>query len=208
MTLKLKICGMRESENIHTVAALSPEYMGFIFYKNSPRYVGDGFEIPASVHSAVKRVGVFVNESLQTLEALVVRHRLDLVQLHGDESGEYCKTLHKMGMATIKAFSIDHQFDFSDTKKYQAWVNYFLFDTKGKFRGGNAQVFDWSLLRHYNQEIPFFLSGGLSDKHLPKIQELAMNIHAIDVNSGVEISPGLKDVEKIKTIQSILRRTD
>lgn len=204
MNVKLKICGMRDPANIAEVAALQPDYMGFIFYDKSPRFVGDDFEMPTALPSS-KRVGVFVNEETQRIVDTITRHKLDFIQLHGHESSEQCHELKVKGVKIIKAFSIDKDFDFNSIKPYANFVSYLLFDTKGTYFGGNAKKFDWTLLQKYDQQIPFFLSGGISADNVSAIKEMdELNVHAIDVNSGVEVSPGLKDVKKIKELKRVV----
>ena len=196
---------MRDEQNIREVALLRPQYMGFIFYDKSPRFVGHDFHIPDDFSRDTHRVGVFVNETTETILQKVHAHHLDLVQLHGDESVEQCRLLKQAGARIMKVFSVGEDMNFSITKPYQAVVDFFLFDTKGKYFGGNAQTFNWNLLTQYDQKIPFFLSGGLSPENIAEIKHLPpMNLHAIDINSGVEIKPALKDVHKIMTIRSIL----
>ena len=195
---------MRDTENIAAVASLRPQYLGFIFYPKSPRFVGESFDIPANVPASIKRVGVFVNESDGVIVAKSQSSKLDFVQLHGNESPAQCYELKATGLSVIKVFSIDDDFNFELTKPYRDVVDYFLFDTKGKYYGGNAKTFDWNILERYDQEIPFFLSGGLSPENVNALGEIVkMNIHALDLNSGVEISPGLKDIEKISAIMAL-----
>ena len=203
--VKLKICGMREKDNILQIAALHPDYMGFIFYEKSPRYVGEEFEIPAGFSSEIEKVGVFVNASNEVMVVKAKRYGLDYLQLHGHESVEQVAALKQLGLKVIKVFSVDENFDFTATIPYQDHVSFFLFDTKGKYYGGNATVFDWRCLQRYNQQVPFFLSGGLSPENVTGISDLqGMNIHALDVNSGVELSPGLKDADKINSLKKVL----
>jgi phosphoribosylanthranilate isomerase len=205
MPIKLKVCGMRDSQNIMNVARLLPDCMGFIFYASSPRFVGNDFQLPDSFPSEVKKVGVFVNALTIEMQHHSKRLGLDYLQLHGNESIDQCKELKDLGNKLIKAFSIGEDFDFAQTKPYKESVDYFLFDTKGKYHGGNAQRFDWSILQKYDQEVPFFLSGGISPDHIVDVLKLNdMNIHAIDVNSGVETNPGLKDIVKIDAIKKLL----
>lgn len=196
---------MRDVNNIAEVSGLHPDFMGFIFYRPSPRYVGDDFKMPDILSPATRRVGVFVNEVNSVIEQKVKEHNLDYVQLHGDETPEQCRELKNLGIGVIKVFSVDDNMDFSVTQKYRDAVDYFLFDTKGKYFGGNAVRFNWELLSRYDQRIPFFLSGGISPEHIEEIQRLGnINLVAIDVNSGVEISPAFKDVKKIQAIKTIL----
>lgn len=196
---------MRDAENIQQVGALRPDYMGFIFYPKSPRFVGDYFELPQSFPENIVKVGVFVNESVDVMKNKAARLSLDFVQLHGDESVEQCAAVKASGVGVFKVFSVDDHFDFKKTEPYESVVDYFLFDTKGKYYGGNAKKFDWRQLRNYNQKIPFFLSGGISPDDMADLVQLKdMNLYALDVNSGVEVSPGTKDISKINKLQTSL----
>jgi phosphoribosylanthranilate isomerase len=198
MKPKLKICGMREPSNILEVAGLQPDYMGFIFYKKSPRCVPIDFKVPSTFPKTVKRVGVFVDENLEQIINRVHQHDLDFVQLHGNEPVAFCEKLKDRNIGVIKVFSVENEFDFKVTKNYSNAADYFLFDTRGKYRGGNGQVFDWNLLQRYDQKIPFFLSGGLSVDNIANLHTLKnMSFHAIDVNSTLETTPGVKDVAKV-----------
>ncbi|HET9052607.1 MAG TPA: phosphoribosylanthranilate isomerase [Cyclobacteriaceae bacterium] len=204
MTAALKICGMRHPVNIAEVASLQPDYLGFIFYDQSPRWVGAHFRMPV-IPSAIKRVGVFVNENTETILNTVHRHALDVVQLHGHETPEQCRELKSHGVRIIKAFAVDDAFDFETVRSFSDYVNYFLFDAKGKHFGGNGTAFNWSVLHRYDQRVPFFLSGGISAKNISRIPDMSrMNLHSFDVNSGVEISPGVKDVNRIKDLKQII----
>ncbi len=199
--LKLKICGMRDADNMAQLSPLGLDYMGFIFYSKSPRFVGSDFTIPTSFPSSISRVGVFVNESVNEIITNAKKSSLSHIQLHGSEGTEVCAALKDVGLNVIKVFSVDEQTDFSITKPYEAVSDFFLFDTKGKYYGGNAQVFNWKLLERYDQSVPFFLSGGLSPENISSVSELSdMNIYALDVNSGVEYSPGLKDISFVKQL--------
>jgi len=203
MKLKLKICGMRDEENILDVASLNPEYLGFIFYAKSPRYVGDDFVLPAKLSPDILRVGVFVNETSEVIIGKADKYQLDYIQLHGSETPDQCEALGQLGLGIIKVFSMGDDFDFEVVKPYKGVVDYFLFDTKGKYYGGNASTFNWGLLKQYDQEIPFFLSGGLSPDNINEVGKLkGMNIHALDLNSGVEVSPGVKDISKVKQLKN------
>lgn len=197
---------MSDDKNILEVGSLVPDYMGFIFYTDSPRYVGADFQIPIDLPASIKRVGVFVNESIEEVVKIVQNHQLDFVQLHGDESVVYCNNLKEKGIKIIKVFRVDDSFDIKTTSKFSDSVDYFLFDTKGKNYGGNAKKFNWQVLSKYNNQTPFFLSGGIDPESVPSILELKyFNLHAIDVNSGVESAPGLKDVSKVSAIINSLR---
>lgn len=195
---------MRGPINMIEVAALGPDFMGFIFYKGSKRYVGQDFSIPKTFPKNVKRVGVFVNESVENILNKVSKHQLDFVQLHGDESVDVCKEL-KGKIKVIKVFRLDESFDFSCTKEFNSHADFFLFDTKGGNFGGTGKSFNWSLLKKYDQQVPFFLSGGLSKENIQSVKELRdLNLYALDVNSQVESSPGIKDVSTLNSIFAIL----
>lgn len=200
MTLfPIKVCGMREKENILDVSSIQPAFLGFIFYPFSKRYVGtieaDILELP----DGIKKVGVFVNSSIEEILSKVHQYKLDLVQLHGDESPDQCDALQKNGLKVIKAFSIDESFDFQNINDYQNVVSYFLFDTKGKEYGGNGITFDWEILNQYKLDVPFFLSGGIDLQHIEKIKSLNhKSLFALDLNSRFELKPGYKDVKKLK----------
>lgn len=205
MNIRLKVCGMREPRNILEVSQLHPEYMGFIFYPGTPRYVGADFKIPDEFPPLIKRVGVFVNETTANIIAKAEEHRLDFVQLHGGEPVRQCHELKTRGLGVIKVFSVDTNMDFAVTRDYRDEVDFFLFDTKGKFYGGNAIPFDWEVLAGYDQSVPFFISGGITPENAGQVKTLKnFNLQAVDVNSGVEATPALKDVAKIKAIRSIL----
>lgn len=197
--IAIKVCGMRDHRNIMDVASLDPQYLGFIFYGKSPRYVGDGFKLPSTLPSSINKVGVFVNEATDVIIRKVKTLEFDFIQLHGNETVEQCAALKAMGMKIIKAFSVDEEFDFLKIDAFKKHVDFFLFDTKGKLFGGNARTFDWTLLKKYDQEVPFFLSGGLSTTNIEQLGEVGnMNLHALDFNSGVEEAPGLKNIEKVR----------
>jgi phosphoribosylanthranilate isomerase len=214
--MKVKICGMRDKENIKAIAALHPDYLGFIFYEASKRFVGNSLdqELLANLPSNIKKTGVFVNADLDTIRTTINLYGLDAVQLHGDETLEFVKDLylqnnnpHVIRVNIIKAFAIDNNFDFAETQAYRTFCDYFLFDTKTSGYGGSGQKFDWAVLNQYDQQVPFFLSGGIGPGDIPGIQALkGLNLHAIDLNSCMEIEPGLKDLEKVKAVMSALKK--
>lgn len=206
--MKLKVCGMRDPQNIHELIALQPDYMGFIFYEQSPRHVVElpAVEIPASI----QKVGVFVNAAMEYMEEKNALFNFDLIQLHGNESPEYCRQLHEKGFKIIKAFGISDRFEFSITEHYKAYCSFFLFDTKGKLPGGNGTRFNWNLLNKYDNEIPYFLSGGIDLNNTAFIKTLSQdkfNIHAVDVNSRFELEPALKDIPKVAQLKAELAQT-
>ena len=201
--MKIKVCGMRDKENISGLLALKPDYIGFIFYDKSKRVVTDfpQMEIPSSV----KKVGVFVNETIQEIIEKVNKHALDFVQLHGNETSEYCEKLASKNIKIIKAFSVDENFDFSAIKSFEKCVSLFLFDTKGNNYGGNGVKFNWDLLQNYKGKIPFLLSGGINKNDADEIKKMKhLAFLGIDINSGFELEPGLKNIKEIKEFKSLL----
>jgi len=199
--IKLKVCGMKDADNILKVSALNVDYMGFIFHENSSRFVSYDFKIPEGLSPTLKRVGVFVNHSVDFVSNAMNGNHLHYAQLHGDESVQYCKELKARGIQIIKVFRVDKDFDFVNTMHFETVADFFLFDTKGKLYGGNSIPFDWTLLNQYNQAVPFFLSGGIQRESVEGLKNLlSLNIHAIDVNSGVEDKPGFKNVNKVSAI--------
>jgi len=201
--MKIKVCGMRESENISELMTLKPNYIGFIFYEQSKRFVSDFPQI--EIPSSVKKVGVFVNESVDEIIEKATRHQLDFVQLHGDETHEYCEELSAKNIKTIKAFSVDENFDFNKTLPFEKHVALFIFDTKGKNYGGNGVKFNWDLLQNYKGKTPFLLSGGINKNDAPEIKKIKHSAFlGIDINSGFELEPGLKNITEIKEFKSLL----
>ncbi len=191
---------MKFEKNIKAVAGLQPDYMGFIFYPKSPRnFVGD---IP-KVDENIKKTGVFVNASVQDVVEKVKQYEFKAVQLHGSESVAYCQELNSydLDIELFKVFSIKDEFDFSVLANYEPFINYFLFDTKGKEKGGNGYTFDWSVLKQYPSTKPFILSGGIGVDELAKVKEILQTdlpIYALDINSKFEDQPGLKNIELLK----------
>lgn len=209
--MKLKVCGMKCQDNITEVAQLAPDFMGFIFYKKSSRFFNGG---PPELPKQVKRVGVFVNASINYILDKVNNHQLDYIQLHGEESPKFCLKLknQKPELNIIKVFSIKDQFNFSILKDYEGVCNYFLFDTKGALPGGNGYTFDWSVLEKYPSNKPYFLSGGIGLDSLEKLQvflksDTAKYCYAIDVNSKFEIDPGLKSIADLTILKKQLNST-
>ncbi len=192
---------MREPENISGVVAARPDFIGFIFYPKSKRFVGfePSPEVLDNVPDSVKKVGVFVDETPETVLEIYQNWKLDVVQLHGNESPEYCREIQNSGATVFKAFLVDNQFDFEHLKAFSGVCNYFLFDTKGQLPGGTGQKFNWQLLEKYRGNVPFFLSGGIGPDDLDSIRNFNHpQLFGIDLNSGFEISPAVKDVEMVQ----------
>ena len=199
--MKIKICGMKHPDNILEVGSLLPDYMGFIFWEKSARYF-DG--ILPELAKSIKKVGVFVNAPLNEILEKIKTHDLQAVQLHGNESVEFCELLKKNTpklIDVIKVFPILDTFDFGILNPYEKVCDFFLFDTKGKLPGGNGTTFDWKVLEQYPSTKPFFLSGGIGIEEFDSINEILktnLPIYAIDVNSKFEIEPGFKNVQLCK----------
>ena len=205
--IRLKICGMKYSENIQEIAALKPDYLGFIFWDKSSRKF-ELKELP-KLDSNIKKVGVFVDSSLEEIQNKIKTFQLDAIQLHGKESVDYCANLKNEKVEIIKAFSINNDFDFNQLKAYENVVDFFLFDTKGKLPGGNGTTFDWQVLENYNLQKPFFLSGGIGLTEISKTKEfldsdLSKYCYAIDVNSRFETEPGLKNKIELEKFKKLL----
>ena len=199
--LKIKVCGMRNTENISGVAAALPDFLGFIFYPKSARFVGEEFlaEQLENIPSSIQKVGVFVNELPEKVIGICKRLDLQVVQLHGSESPEYCQQIKASGLTVFKAFSVDDSFDFEQLSGYGDVCDYFLFDTKGHLPGGTGQKFNWALLKNYNGLVPFFLSGGIGPDDLEAIRNFEHpRWRGLDLNSGFELLPALKDVDKVQ----------
>jgi phosphoribosylanthranilate isomerase len=198
--MKLKICGMKYPDNILEVGTLLPDYMGFIFWDKSARYF-DG-TLP-TLPQSIKKTGVFVNANKEEIEAQVLKHDLQAVQLHGQESVAFCHELKNTLANTteiIKVFSVDDTFDFNQLEPFETVCDYFLFDTKGKLPGGNGTTFDWKVLEQYPSQKPFFLSGGIGLDEIDLVKQILktdLPIIAIDVNSKFEIEAGLKNKEEL-----------
>lgn len=201
--MKVKVCGMKDPENIQSLSKLDIDYMGFIFYENSARYTSD---IPTvDFPETIQKVGVFVNATSDFI-AEKVTLGLDAIQLHGLESPSFCEIIKKMNLPLFKAFGISESFKWESLAPYLDFVDYFLFDTKSNDYGGTGKVFDWSVLQKYSYPKPYFLSGGLSLDNIEtslKIQD--ERLVGLDLNSRFEIYPGLKDIEQVKKALKILK---
>lgn len=197
----IKVCGMREPANIREVARLDVDWVGFIFYSKSPRVTDGSFLADDTLFAGhhPRRIGVFVDASPESMMEAVNTYHLDYLQLHGHESSEVCRSLQKRGYSLIKAFSIATREDVEKTQAYEGRVDYFLFDTKCEGYGGSGRRFDWSVLDTYQGETPFLLSGGIYPDSVKAICDFRHPQWAgIDLNSGFEIQPGLKDVNKLR----------
>lgn len=199
---------MKFPENIQQVADLQPDFLGFIFYAKSPRYAEPlSVEILAQLPKKIRKIGVFVNEDLEYILKTVFRYQMDGVQLHGSELETDCAKLKEAGLIVLKAFSVDDEFNFSVTKKYEDSCDYFVFDTKTPAYGGSGQKFNWNVLENYQGTTPFLLSGGLQAGDEDEINQLNHPAFAgVDLNSKFELSPGLKNVSALELFISNLEK--
>ena len=201
----IKVCGMREPENIRAVEALGIDLMGFIFWPPSSRYVG---EKPTYLPRNCRRIGVFVDATLPDILAAVEDFRLDGVQLHGHETPEAIAALKARipGVRIVKSLAVAGPEDLEQAEAYADVCDAFLFDTKGKLPGGNGRQFDWSVLQRYQGRLPFLLSGGIGPDDAPRIRAFDVpGCLGIDLNSRFETAPGVKDVDALRTFIETIR---
>ncbi|QIK55733.1 phosphoribosylanthranilate isomerase [Dysgonomonas sp. HDW5B] len=196
--MKIKVCGMKNPENIQALAQLPIDYMGLIFYTKSPRYIQDlESSLLDILPNTISRVGVFVNEDISSLLRLIEKYKLSVVQLHGNESLEYCSNIKNKypKLIIIKAFNVSESSDFIKMDQYVDVCDYFLFDTKTSQHGGSGLKFDWNILDEYMGNTPFFLSGGISAEDVEAIRKISHpKLYALDLNSKFELEPGLKNI--------------
>ncbi len=208
MALKIKVCGMRDPENIRQlVEQVKPDLLGFIFYPASRRYAGDLINhLPGeSFFEEVDKVGVFVNAAMEEIEEVAGWLKPAYIQLHGDESPEFCQQVKEKGFKVIKAFQVGDRLPVG-LERYADHTDFFLFDTRSEGYGGSGKKFDWSVLKEYDNRIPFFLSGGIGPEEAERVAKLGeeLNMPVVDINSRFELEPGLKDIDKIKQFKNIL----
>lgn len=207
----IKVCGITDMQQVAELAALGANYAGFIFYKKSPRYVGEKI-LPQQLQSfnQIKKAGVFVNASVDEILQTVAAYGLNAVQLHGDETPEFCVLL-RAKLPVIKAFRVNGTEDLNVlTSPYNAVADYFLFDTKAKDYGGTGKKFNWSVFENYKPGKPFFLSGGIGPNDVDAITDFMQHqtLFAIDVNSKFETAPGIKDINLLKQFVGEMNRFD
>lgn len=197
---------MRDPVNIKDLVELRPDYIGFILFPGSNRFIGNNYTLSVDIPASIQRVGVFVDEQLMKVKEWIEILGLDFVQLHGSETPEYCLKLKNLGIHVIKSFSIDNTFDFSTAKNYLACSDFFLFDTKTSLHGGSGKQFDWFMLKKYTFDKPFFISGGIGPTDKLAIMQLANPaLHGIDINSKFESSLALKDIPLLQRFINELR---
>ena len=207
--MQLKVCGMKYADNIAAVAALEPDFMGFIFHAGSSRFVGETLDarLLQSLPADMRKVGVFVDESTEFMLRQLNRYGLDLAQLHGHETPQQCAELQAAGIAVIKAFGMDAAFSLDQLPPYAPYCTFFLFDTKGPQPGGNGIPFDWELLRAYNLPVPYLLAGGLGLENAHTLLQLQLpGLAGFDLNSRFETAPAVKDAARLRQMFRFLRR--
>ena len=198
----IKVCGMRDSENISELLDLDIDMMGMIFYEKSKRFVSEAPKfIKTNVNSSVDKVGVFVNSNLDFIVDKILEFNLDVIQLHGNETPEFCKKVSLLGKKVMKAFGVNDEFNFENIKAYENSVSIFIFDTKTNSYGGSGKKFNWGKLEEYTGNIPFLLSGGIGPSDIDKINGFDHDMClGLDLNSGFEIEPALKNISLLKEI--------
>lgn len=201
----IKICGMKELSNVLDVADLNPKYMGFILYPGSPRYITpvQATELIAAIPASIQKVGVLVNEPLEKAVRTATSKLFDLLQLHGDESPEYCRQLSEY-IPVIKAFRISECLP--EVKEYESYCEFFIFDTRGDGFGGNGTRFDHDLLRNYSAGKEYLIAGGIGpeDAMICKTEKYP-GMAGFDLNSRFETVPGRKDLFLLKKFISTIQ---
>jgi phosphoribosylanthranilate isomerase len=214
--MKIKVCGMRDRDNILELTGLKPDYLGMIFYPASARYAG---QVEPSIVKGLPDdlivTGVFVNENETTVLQMIKKYGLKAVQLHGNESADFCSSLRKtliennIKAQIIKAFGIDDDFQFDTLEAYSSVVDYFLFDTKTNAFGGSGQRFNWDVLHKYKLDRPYFLSGGIGLNDLSEIKLIKdERLYAVDINSRFETGPALKNMDQVGRAIEIIRENN
>lgn len=204
--MKIKICGLRDEQNINDIDTEAIDFLGFIFYEQSPRYVGTSFQMPKT---SKLKVGVFVNETAENILKFRKQYDLDCIQLHGNETVELCKELKENGCKIIKAFGVSDSFSFQKCTDYELYTDLFLFDTATANYGGSGQLFPWELLANYQGNLPFLLSGGLGLEQMNELKKFTHpKLYGYDFNSALEIAPAYKDIQKVQKLIQLLRNEE
>jgi phosphoribosylanthranilate isomerase len=207
--IKVKVCGMTNPLNVKEIAGGSPDFLGFIFYPGSPRYIGneDAGLLLKSVPPEIIKIGVFVNEDYRVVIDSAKQNGLGMIQLHGNEPPGYCKILSAYGLKIIKAFNLDDSFEFEAVKPFEGVSDYFLFDSKSEKPGGSGRKFNWEKLIDYSGDKQFFLGGGIGPGDADSVKELEKNgLYAVDINSRFETAPGIKNVPLVKSFISEIKK--
>ena len=205
--MKIKVCGLKYPDNIYAVTDLAPDYVGFIYYGHSPRFVDDiAADTLGKIPSSIIKTAVFVDETESEINRLINEFGFNAIQLHGSETPDFANVF-KGRVQVIKAFGINEDFDFEQLNDYAGKVDYFLFDTKTDAHGGSGKTFNWNILNNYKLSVPFFLSGGLSLDNLEQVTKITHpQFYGVDLNSKFETVPGLKDIEKLKKAFGLIKQ--
>lgn len=204
--MKIKICGLRDQQNIKDIDSEAIDFIGFIFFEQSPRYVGKSFQMPKT---SKLKVGVFVNETAENILKFRNQYDLDCIQLHGNETVELCKELKEKGCKIIKAFGVSDSFSFQKCTDYELYTDLFLFDNATANYGGSGQLFSWELLANYQGNLPFLLSGGLGLEQMNELKKFTHpKLYGYDFNSALEIAPAYKDIQKVQKLIQLLRNEE
>ncbi|MCM1313217.1 MAG: phosphoribosylanthranilate isomerase [Bacteroides sp.] len=203
----IKVCGLREADNIKDIEALGADWTGFIFYPRSLRHITSR---PSFLPAKAKRVGVFVNEQIQNILQKVSEFRLDIIQLHGNETPDFCMELKGSlpnDIQIMKAIQIEKEEDVNISSNYRECTDYILFETKCHTYGGSGRQFNWQWLQSYKGPQPFILSGGIGPDDAPAIKRIEHpRFLGIDLNSRFESSPGIKDTRLLGSFLQELRK--
>ena len=206
MGLEIKVCGNTNPKNLREVCNLTPDYVGFIFYDKSKRFVQNTNAVGKNASCKAKRVGVFVNAGASYIMQVVDEFELDIIQLHGDETPNFCQEMNEI-RPVFKAFQINLNFNYNNLTRYKSACNKFLFDTASSMYGGSGKKFDWQLLSKYKLDIPFLLSGGVGPEDLPNIKAIRHPMFSgIDLNSRFETTLGMKDIVSLSTFINNIRK--
>lgn len=195
----IKICGMKDADNIRKVARLLPMLLGFIFYEKSPRYAGGlDPEVVRSLPDFITPVGVFVDASISEIVDTCSRYGISTIQLHGNESPEICRSLKGHGLTVFKAFGIKQRPDWTEMSSYEGTAEMFVFDTFCKCKGGSGRKFEWHMLENYPLSTPYLLSGGIGPEDVDNVlSAVRPKMAGVDINSRFESEPGVKDIDKL-----------
>lgn len=200
--IRIKVCGLTDPVNAWEIANAGADYLGYIFYSRSKRYVGElpKADLFLNLPEHIRKVGVFVNEEPEKIIEIADRFGLNAVQLHGQEPAGFCQTIRQRGKQVIKAFGMNEDNHFDCLESYMETCDYFLFDTQTGRHGGSGIKFPWHILRNYAMNKPFFLSGGIGPEDVQMIRRFSHKaLHAVDINSRFETAPGMKDTMLVRS---------
>jgi len=201
----IKVCGLTDEKNLKAIADLNIDMIGLNFYPSSKRYLGENERFAELIPEHIENVGVFVDEEFEKVRQIAEKHKLDYLQLHGNETPEYCKQMQQF-TKIMKAFGITKDTNIDEQCEGYEMCDFFLFDTKTPLHGGSGKKFNWDILQTYSGNIPFLLSGGIKPKDYIQIKKIEHPmLIGVDVNSKFEISPGYKDVKLLNSFVENLR---